>query len=387
MYQEVCGYDFDNRKIQIQQLKKQYNIENDDVDLSVLIFSIQTYFALLIKLLSINILSYLKGGNFREKDTIRVENSQAFMEDLFDMEQGGKFSKLGISNFLEGDFFSWYLFLWNDDIYIALQEFIETFNQYDYSMVVLEQEVARDILKNLYYELLPPQLRRNLGEFYTPDWLAEFLLEDLKPEISPDKTFLDPTCGSGTFIVLLIKKFINKYAGAADTKQLLDHIIHNVKGYDLNLLAVICARANYIIALGDLLSEIDSQVEIPIYLCYAMLTILQGYEEDVESYVISTKAETFVIPKILVDNQHINAVLNLVNDCVQKDFDTDKFEWLLKQNLPCIFEKLSDKQFAVIMNFYIKMKSLNDKKLDGIWTNVIKNSKFSCHTQRVLCER
>ena len=39
-------------------------------------------------------------------------------------------------------------------------------------------------------------------------FLAEFLIEDLQPEIKEDKLFLDPTCGSGTFLVILIKKII-----------------------------------------------------------------------------------------------------------------------------------------------------------------------------------
>lgn len=68
----------------------------------------------------------------------------------------------------------------------------------------------------------------------------------------------------------------------------------------MNPLAVICARANYIIALGDVLSECEEPIEIPIYLCDAMLTVLEGYEENKDCYIIPTKAETFILPKNLL---------------------------------------------------------------------------------------
>ena len=35
---------------------------------------------------------------------------------------------------------------------------------------------GRDDLKRLYEALIPAQLRHALGEYYTPDWLAEYTL-------------------------------------------------------------------------------------------------------------------------------------------------------------------------------------------------------------------
>ena len=47
----------------------------------------------------------------------------------------------------------------------------------------------------LCQELVDPMDRAELGEFYTPDWLAELALE----EIGYSKgTLLDPACGSGS---------------------------------------------------------------------------------------------------------------------------------------------------------------------------------------------
>ncbi len=46
------------------------------------------------------------------------------------------------------------------------------------------------------------RVRHDLGELYTPDWLAEYLLDRLEYNGNPDVRLLDPACGSGTFLVM-----------------------------------------------------------------------------------------------------------------------------------------------------------------------------------------
>ena len=374
LYSEVCGYSFETRDLKIKGLKEQYLLQTEVINYSYLIFSIQTYFSLLIKVLSLNILTYLKDSTLTEKISFHAGDLKKLRNDFKDIEEGGTFRRLGISNFLEGDFFSWYLYSWDDEIANLLQVLVETFEKYDYSIVVLERDVAKDLLKNLYYELLPSVLRRNLGEFYTPDWLAEFLIEDLQPEIEEDTLFLDPTCGSGTFLVILIKKILNNYGSNLASEKLLRIIINSVRGYDLNPLAVICARANYIIALGELLSECEEPIEIPVYLCDAMLTILEGYEESKDCYIIPTKAEIFVLPKKLIDVKVINNVLDIVNDSIHRGISLEIFELQLKKRIPELSQYLSEKEYEVLKEFYLSMKALNERNLDGVWANVIKNA-------------
>lgn len=374
LYREVCGYSFETKALKIKDLKEQYFLRNETINYPHLIFAIQTYFSLLIKMLSLNILTYLKDSTLIEKFCFHTESFEKLREDLKNVEEGGIFRRLGILNFLEGDFFSWYLYLWDDETGVILQTLIEAFEKYDYSIIVLERDIARDILKNLYYELLPAVLRKNLGEFYTPDWLAEFLLDELQPQIKEETLFLDPTCGSGTFLVMLIKKIMNYYGSGISSSKLLKIITNSVAGYDLNPLAVICARANYIIALGELLSECEEPIEIPVYLCDAMLTVLEGYEESEDCYVIPTKAEIFILPKKLVDIEKVNIVLDIVNDSIRRGGNVKLFEKQLMRELPELNQSLSEKEYQVLKDFYVKMEVLNKKNLDGVWANVIKNA-------------
>ena len=56
--------------------------------------------------------------------------------------------------------------------------------------------------------LMPKSLRHALGEYYSPDWLAQRTYNELEINGDIQKSILDPTCGSGTFIVIAIKKMI-----------------------------------------------------------------------------------------------------------------------------------------------------------------------------------
>lgn len=127
---------------------------------------------------------------------------------------------------------------------------------------------SADLLKNLYLALFPRSARHRLGEYYTPDWLAEKLLEGtLGDDLGdPSKRVLDPACGSGTFLVLVIKH-IRRHVGSGDVspRKALDLILRNVVGFDVHPLAVRAARANYLLSLGELLQLSREPIDVPVY--------------------------------------------------------------------------------------------------------------------------
>lgn len=368
LFREICGYDFETLDIKINNLKNIYEID-EKVKIEYLIFSIQTYFALIIKFLSIAVLRYISSKRDEGLNTFKIEDSENLKIQLEDMEQGGLYRKLGVSNFLEGDFFGGYLYFWDEELYELIKDMIELFENYDYSSINLEPELARDLLKNVYHNLFPRELRHNLGEYYTPDWLAGFLIEKMNIDFKNDKTILDPTCGSGTFIVLLIKKYVDNNKNL-DKKDLLRCILNCIRGYDLNPLAVISARANYIISLGELINERTEDIEIPIYLCDSMLTILEEKRQNEECYILSTKAGNFPIPVNIVKNGVANKLLDILNKCIKLNYSTSEFiEKILKENI-----KVEENEKIILENLYNIMYDLERKGLDGIWANVIKNS-------------
>ena len=89
----------------------------------------------------------------------------------------------------------------------ALDALISEVNNYEW------QAPNRDILKNLYHAVIPRNIRHDFGEYYTPDWLARAVCEEVMDAAWRRKTIsmavsgelegpavLDPSCGSGTFL-------------------------------------------------------------------------------------------------------------------------------------------------------------------------------------------
>jgi len=78
----------------------------------------------------------------------------------------------------------------------------EVLNALDWLIGLIDHyEIERlgDIVGFIYEELIPPEERHLLGQFYTPRPIAELIVKWCIR--SPDDKILDPGCGSGTFLV------------------------------------------------------------------------------------------------------------------------------------------------------------------------------------------
>src|SRR5690606_35556497 len=131
---------------------------------------------------------------------------------------------------------------------------------------------ARDVLRNLYQGLVPGALRQSLGEFYTRDWLVDHTISRARVEDWLSQRVLDPTCGSGSFLIGVMRVLrAEAEARAWAPEAIIDHLTRSVWGFDLNPLAVQTARVNYLMEIADLLRQAPGlQVEIPVLLADAI---------------------------------------------------------------------------------------------------------------------
>lgn len=120
-----------------------------------------------------------------------------------------------------------------------------------------------DLFKRLYESMFPRALRHALGEYYTPDWLADHVLAQAGWPVPTASRLLDPACGSGTFLITAIRELRRSSASGTTRQEQLDRILARVTGFDLNPLAVLAARANYLIAVRDLLPE-GGTIRVPV---------------------------------------------------------------------------------------------------------------------------
>jgi hypothetical protein len=229
-------------------------------------------------------------------------------EDLGKTIDGEYFREQGIDNFIEDDFFTWLL----KSPEIAVDA-LELARRLAHSLAVYDFGQARqDLLKSLYEELVDPETRHDLGEYYTPDWLAEYILDtELGLSGNPHQSVFDPSCGSGTFLFTAIRLIVKVRLGRGeDELDTLLHTLDQVMGMDVHPVAVTVARANYLLALGDLIKGPHPPVLLPVYLSNALVLPgstaerepLGGYPEPVHTVETSESGVVFELPHSVVTN-------------------------------------------------------------------------------------
>lgn len=375
LFREICGWEKQSSRLKLGKLASSFGVTAEKPDPLTLFFAVHTYYATFIKLLAVQVASFYAfpklGTGLQQVASYASERLRRY---LAKMERGGVFSDFGITNFLEGDFFGWYLDIWNDEMDQAVRRIIGELANYSLVTLDVEPEQTRDLLKKLYQSLMPRKLRHALGEYYTPDWLAERVLNQLGVRGDPDKRLLDPGCGSGTFLVLTIRR-VREYAAEKmmPEAEALDKILANVVGFDLNPLAVISARTNYLMALGDLVQHRKGEISIPIYLADSIMTPTQGTRLETYGGVeFCTAVGKFAVPRSLVSARAINRLATMLEECVDIGYDTEGFRGRLLSTFAEI--KGKEEELAVAEELYGRLRELDEEGINGIWARIIKNA-------------
>jgi hypothetical protein len=84
---------------------------------------------------------------------------------------GDKFNEAGVYGVVEADFFSWSVEVEGGE------KFIRTLAKR--LMRFVWSDVNQDVLKILYENFIGRETRKRLGEYYTPDWLAEVIVSQM----------------------------------------------------------------------------------------------------------------------------------------------------------------------------------------------------------------
>ncbi|NPA32512.1 MAG: N-6 DNA methylase, partial [Aquificae bacterium] len=215
--------------------------------------------------------------------------------DVIDILTGKLFERAGIRNYAEEDFYSW---VFHPDIVEEVKEIGETMFytlSSKFEIKDLEDELEEDILKELYQNIVTRAERRILGEYYTPDWLVQEILDEVLKD--PKGKILDPACGSGSFLFFTIKR--KKALDFKTHQEKLEHILDTVVGIDINPLAVLIAKTNYLIALGELLKEREKDVYIPVYSADSLLAFLEPSQKFLFGDTIKLNVDdiTIELPK------------------------------------------------------------------------------------------
>lgn len=203
------------------------------------------------------------------------------------------------------------------------------------------------------------------------------MLNELEYVGDPDKRLLDPACGSGTFLVMAInriRKWYDEHREEVrfDEGDLCRRILSNVIGFDLNPLAVMAARTNYLIAIRDLIGHVD-KVEIPIYLCDSIMTpaeyggLFAGTLGKAKE--LKTAAARFIIPtEIATHRDEVAKYAEQLEFCVRNGYSPEEFVER------CRDEGISINEETLHADLYRELVKLDLANKNGVWARIIKNA-------------
>ena len=180
-----------------------------------------------------------------------------------DLLQGRElYRATGLQGVLESDFFAWPIEVGGNPLLQTLARRVARFNW---------SEAPLDTAATLYETVIPPEERRQLGEYYTPAWLARAMVRELVDSPLTQRV-LDPACGSGTFVTEAVAHFISA-AGETnwEPKEVLDRLREAVTGIDVHPVAVHLARAAWTLAARPAINAAgvagyNASLSIPVYL-------------------------------------------------------------------------------------------------------------------------
>ncbi|HEX9062359.1 MAG TPA: N-6 DNA methylase, partial [Clostridia bacterium] len=235
-FTRIHGYLDTQRKIKKSEISAIYEIgiTNDD-QLFKFIYALEIYYSIVLKFLAYK----------------AVSDSKIDSENLLSILTGEYLIEKHILNYDHEPIYTWFLYSKEFDVFSVLIDLIAVINSSTFD------GQNGDFIKIIFESIFPGEIRHSMGEFYTPDWLVKYvndtlILDSRNPE---KKKYLDPTCGSGTFLVDILERY----------KKENPQIVNQIYGVDLNPLSTLAAKTNIIIVAREILRKTNTFYVLPVF--------------------------------------------------------------------------------------------------------------------------
>lgn len=363
LFGQAVGIETDKLKTFLDAQRRAHGADYA-ADIPAYLFALHTYIGIIAKLAAAFSLP-------RASEDL-TDGSVPLADRLATMEEGHLFPDSGVANMLNGDFFSWYIERPHLGTLLPnLGRLVDALAFPDYDSAKKTPSASRDLFKGLYQDFVPRELRHALGEIYTPDYLAAHALDQIGWE--PEDDFLDPTGGSGTFVLEALRRRLERAEPATPAADLLA----GLHAIDLNPLAVLCAKASMVVMLGSRLDPAHP-VRLPVYLGDA-INVSEVGADDIYSHNLRTELgmETFRVPGRLVRHERFHAVFEELREVIsatdRKDADLAALPGIL---CDIIAARLPEIEWTAAENDALAgtmttLARLHAHEWDGIWCPIL----------------
>lgn len=228
-------------------------------------------------------------------------------------------------------------------------------------------DYADDVFRHLYEEVVDAETRHDLGEFFTPRWMAELIVSRVIADASA--RVIDPACGSGTFLVEALRQKVR--LAKSRRPEILDELLEQIWGIDVNPLSVVLARTNLYLAYAQFMKghPMPGQIRLRIYTSDSF--ILPRYDETRRQI---TGKKSKIVPLEITDRITVPVLPNLdplraleiideIADLLEGHEDVDEIE---------LGEPETDED-AYRVRLLDTLKALRHEFGDSLWKYVLRN--------------
>jgi hypothetical protein len=356
-----------NRRVSLSRIFK-IEISNTNEE-SKALFILHNVLSIIVKLLiynnfsKIGLIEKINIQNFHNN----ISNLKSFMSNL---ENGIPFYQIGVYNLIIYDYFSWYSdnqMKWNNKFANLLIKLIEKINL----IIPIKENIETiDYMEELYRKFIPKEIRHSFGEFFTPTNIAELSVKKIAG-IEPYDKIIDPTCGSGTFLIQSIK--VKK-----ENNLSLLEILNSITGIDLNPINVLLSKFNIVSNLLEKIEEVkESDIVIPIFIGDSSY-VPQIVEVDDDIKIIQYKWLTnireldekipdIVFPLKFVKNKKFFSIMQIIKENIENNKDIKEIKKYLNQELQKLNIKVNETikiQLETLIEFIYDYHKTN---MNSIW--------------------
>ncbi|WP_165252832.1 N-6 DNA methylase [Adlercreutzia sp. ZJ304] len=337
-------------------------------------YSHELYIITLAKLIAANILD---GG--------APERSAGQIREIL---EGSYFVSLGIENLVEYDYFGWlnadpYI----DDLIDCAIELQRDLMVYDFANVA-----TTDLFGGLISQMAGVDKKILLGQAPTPQPIAARMVSKVIENLNGRAPHLvDMCCGSGIFIVETLSQLIDNMGNPAsleDTELIM--LSESIYGFDVDPLAVILSKVNWVLVMKKYLGFFAGPVHIPVYHADSLFTRTPVSTHDDTSsneLVAHLHDRSVSIPQFLISRPYRQLFDEMMvkADVVAADYskkeqevdtaDTDGIFASLVTHMGMELDENNYHSAAATFATLIRVLSdLRNRDRNGIWPFVLSNS-------------
>jgi hypothetical protein len=163
--------------------------------------------------------------------------------------------------------------------------------------------------------------------------------------------------------------------GISEADKLLPALLRNVVGFDLNPLAVISARANFLLAVADLVRPDMEPIELPIYLADSIVLPADGRDlTSAGTYPLPLRGvdRIFAVPRVLARQERLPILARLLRENVEKDTGAAAFLRACEGEFSLTASEWDDCE-RHLRALYETLFELHRKGQNGLWADIARN--------------